>query len=186
MERESYDWDYTNKRRSNKLGFFLTERAIPAILLRCLLLRAKIDSNPAPNAGQLNFLQLNCNSIKNKHEVIQQHSIDHNIHIAALQESKLSKSFKTPVFRDYAIYRKDRGNGRGGGLIKTHPQQHSLQHNVTTRYSLNCTCVCVCWMMIEIKVTMNGTALILHNYTTLLHMLKCITGTFFCFCDVNE
>ncbi|ESO10381.1 hypothetical protein HELRODRAFT_183706 [Helobdella robusta] len=136
-------------------GFLSTGRTIPAILLRCLFLKAEIESNPtrcrtcynwhhlnncttninsyyycnkcprpstksgkstapidtsrrptstsaslnnnclrdktsttqATNAGQLNFLQLNCNGIKNKHEEIQQHLIDHNIPIAALQES---------------------------------------------------------------------------------------------------
>ncbi|ESO00247.1 hypothetical protein HELRODRAFT_176105 [Helobdella robusta] len=32
-------------------------------------------------------------------------------------ESKLIKGSKNPVFKEYAIYRKDRGIGRGGGLI---------------------------------------------------------------------
>ncbi|ESN91051.1 hypothetical protein HELRODRAFT_182281 [Helobdella robusta] len=62
-------------------GFLSTERAIPAILICCLLLRAGIEPNPAPH------------------------------------ESKLSKSSKMPIFRVHAIYRKDRGNSRRGGLI---------------------------------------------------------------------
>ncbi|ESN97898.1 hypothetical protein HELRODRAFT_193130 [Helobdella robusta] len=51
----------------------------------------KPSTSQAVNAGQLNFLQLNCNGIKNNLEEIQQHLINHNIHIAALQESKLTK-----------------------------------------------------------------------------------------------
>ncbi|ESN95440.1 hypothetical protein HELRODRAFT_179517 [Helobdella robusta] len=78
--------------------------------------RDKPSTTQPTNAGRLNFLQLNHNGSKNKHDKIQQYLIDHNIHIATLQESKLSKVSKMPVLIDYAIYRKDRGNGRRGGL----------------------------------------------------------------------
>ncbi|ESN96731.1 hypothetical protein HELRODRAFT_189348 [Helobdella robusta] len=59
--------------------------------------------------GQLTFLQWNSNGIKNKKDELQQHLETHKIHIAALQETKLTFRSKEPEFDGYSLYRKDRG-----------------------------------------------------------------------------
>ncbi|ESO07572.1 hypothetical protein HELRODRAFT_170118 [Helobdella robusta] len=134
--RTYYNWHHLNNCLTNINGhYYCNNCPHPSSNSRCLLASAGASQRPtstssfnssarnkpstsqAVSAGKLNFLQLNCNGIKNKQEEIQQHLINHNIHIAALQESKLTKGSKNPVFREYAIYRKDRGIGRGGGLI---------------------------------------------------------------------
>ncbi|ESN91258.1 hypothetical protein HELRODRAFT_182117 [Helobdella robusta] len=70
----------------------------------------------AHSPGQLTFLQWNCNGTKNKKDKLQQHLETHKIHIAALQETKLTSRSKEPEFDGYSLYRKDRGLGQGGGL----------------------------------------------------------------------
>ncbi|ESO07468.1 hypothetical protein HELRODRAFT_169994 [Helobdella robusta] len=47
---------------------------------------------------------------------------------SAIQESKLTTNSKEPVFKDYALYRKDRGTGRGGGLIML--IHHSIPYTI--------------------------------------------------------
>ncbi|ESO12174.1 hypothetical protein HELRODRAFT_158637 [Helobdella robusta] len=152
-------------------GFSSTERAIPAVLLRCLLLRAGIEANPGPpkiwicpgchqrinktqysarcrtcyNWHHLNNCLTNINghyycnncplsspvlklkrhvgvcwrlTAANFNIIIQQLSPQQTINITCtFQESKLTKGSKNPVFKEYAIYRKNRRIGRGGGLI---------------------------------------------------------------------
>ena len=74
---------------------------------------------PTTNIQQadINILQLNLNGIGNKLEELKNFLKKHNIHIAALQETKLTTNSKEPEIEDYTLIRKDRGNNiRGGGL----------------------------------------------------------------------
>ncbi|ESN91431.1 hypothetical protein HELRODRAFT_165465 [Helobdella robusta] len=86
------------------------------------IIRNKTSATPNINPishsdSKLNILQFNCNGLKNKSAEIAHHLSIHNISIAALPETKLSTRSAVPVFKNYAIYRKDRKSGRGGGLM---------------------------------------------------------------------
>ncbi|ESO02814.1 hypothetical protein HELRODRAFT_174237 [Helobdella robusta] len=86
----------------------------------CNKTSATPNINPISHSdSKLNILQFNCNDLKNKNKSaeIAHHLSIHNISIAALQETKLSTRSAVPVFKNYAIYRKDRKSGRGGGLM---------------------------------------------------------------------
>ena len=74
------------------------------------------------NSNSLHMLQININGIRNKsHELL--HTLQtQDIHIALIQETKLSPSAKTPLFPGYTAVRLDRLASQGSGimpLIKT-------------------------------------------------------------------
>ena len=76
-------------------------------------------TQPSPNSNptHLSILQLNTNGILNKTQEINQFIQTNHPDIVTLQETKLTKSNKTPNFPGYATIRTDRQNKAGGGLI---------------------------------------------------------------------
>ena len=74
--------------------------------------------NPARNFdnSNLNILQLNINGIGNKLEELKLFLNKNDIHIAAIQETKLTEKSKAPEIKNYTMLRKDRGTNKGGGL----------------------------------------------------------------------
>ena len=72
--------------------------------------------NP-PNQIQGHFLQFNTNGIQNSTAQILDLLTKHNILVACIQETKLTLGTPTPKFGRYAVERKDRATGGGGGLI---------------------------------------------------------------------
>ena len=71
------------------------------------------------------FLQFNTNGILNSHQQLTQLLKDQNILIACIQETKLTDTSSLPPFPNYAVLRKDRSQGRGGGLITL------IHHSIT-------------------------------------------------------
>ena len=63
------------------------------------------------------FLQVNINGILNSHQQLLHFLRDKNILIACVQETKLTATSALPAFPNYAVIRRDRLRGRGGGLI---------------------------------------------------------------------
>ena len=98
-----------------------------------------------PNYNRtLKILQLNINGINNKLAELQQFLNEENIDIAAIQETRLHPSNKTPEIKGYSCTRKDRpisasSNVRinGGGLI-TYVKE-DICHSNTETYKLRNT-----------------------------------------------
>ena len=65
----------------------------------------------------LNILQLNIDGVTNKTHELKHTLTQHNVHIALIQETKLSPRHYTPKFPGYTTLRHDRTRGGGGGLI---------------------------------------------------------------------
>ena len=65
----------------------------------------------------LNILQLNIDGITNKLHELKHTLTQHNIHIALIQETKLTTRSYTPKLPGYTTLRHDRTRGGGGGLI---------------------------------------------------------------------
>ena len=102
-----------------------------------LLLSGDIEANPGPGSAQhsLNCLLVNARSIKNK--VQQLHAILHlnDIDLVAITETWLNASVESAEIFDssYQVYRKDRLDRRGGGILiafKNHLK-------VSSRYDLS-------------------------------------------------
>ena len=70
-----------------------------------------------PNKKLLTLLQLNINSITNKHEKLKLLVTELQPDIITIQETKLKKHNKTPQIPTYSAIRTDRANGKGGGLL---------------------------------------------------------------------
>ena len=70
-----------------------------------------------PNQKLLTLLQLNINSITNKHEELKPLVTELQPDIITIQETKLKKHNKTPQIPTYSAIRTDRANGKGGGLL---------------------------------------------------------------------
>ena len=75
----------------------------------------KCPSNYTPSDHSLNILQLNINGLQKKTTELSLFLKEHNIHIAALQETKMDPARKLPTIPNYTIIRADRTN-HGGGL----------------------------------------------------------------------
>ena len=71
---------------------------------------------PDSNNTNLNLLQINLNGIKGKISELLHLMSTNNIHIAAIQETKLTEKSNINVTQDYKLIRKDRGRNKGGGL----------------------------------------------------------------------
>ena len=71
----------------------------------------------AANQIQGHFLQFNTNGIQNSSEQIYDLITKHNILVACIQETKLIPGAPVPNFGRYAVERRDRPSGGGGGLI---------------------------------------------------------------------
>ena len=78
-----------------------------------------------PNQKLLTLLQLNINSITNKHEEFKLLVTELQPDIITIQETKLKKHNKTPQIPTYSAIRTDRANGKGGGLLTY------IKHNIT-------------------------------------------------------
>ena len=78
-----------------------------------------------PNKKLLALLQLNINSITNKHEELKLLVTELQPDIITIQETKLKKHNKTPQIPTYSAIRTDRANGKGGGLLTY------IKHNIT-------------------------------------------------------
>ena len=78
-----------------------------------------------PNQKLLALLQLNINSITNKHEELKLLVTELQPDIITIQETKLKKHNKTPQIPTYSAIRTDRANGKGGGLLTY------IKHNIT-------------------------------------------------------
>ena len=77
------------------------------------------------NKKLLTLLQLNINSITNKHEELKLLVTELQPDIITIQETKLKKHNKTPQIPTYSAIRTDRANGKGGGLLTY------IKHNIT-------------------------------------------------------
>ena len=77
------------------------------------------------NKKLLALLQLNINSITNKHEELKLLVTELQPDIITIQETKLKKHNKTPQIPTYSAIRTDRANGKGGGLLTY------IKHNIT-------------------------------------------------------
>ena len=66
-----------------------------------------------PNQKLLSLLQLNINSITNKHEELKLLVTELQPDIITIQETKLKKHNKTPEIPTYSAIRTDRANGKG-------------------------------------------------------------------------
>ena len=78
-----------------------------------------------PNKKLLTLLQLNINSITNKHEELKLLVTELQPDIITIQETKLKKHKKTPQIPTFSAIRTDRANGKGGGLLTY------IKHNIT-------------------------------------------------------
>ena len=130
--------------------FWASRPLEPAEWLALLILKAgDVESNPGPqnrklppsalttqtthshattshhNKKLLTLLQLNINSITNKHEELKLLVTELQPDIITIQETKLKKHNKTPQIPTYSAIRTDRANGKGGGLLTY------IKHNIT-------------------------------------------------------
>ena len=98
-------------------------------------------SQPSPNnrtntrTHNINILQLNKDSIRNKIEQLTHFMHTNNIHIALLQETKLRQTHKTPAIKHYTPLRRDKRQGEGGGLITL--IHHTIRYTDTTDITQN-------------------------------------------------
>ena len=60
---------------------------------------------------------MNVNGIQNSAAELLDFMIAHSVKVACIQETKLSARSRTPSFPDYAVIRRDRPTGGGGGLM---------------------------------------------------------------------
>ena len=121
--------------------FWASQPLEPAEWLALLILKAgDVESNPGPknrklppsalttqttthshattshpNQKLLALLQLNINSITNKHEELKLLVTELQLDIITIQGTKLKKHNKTPQIPTYSAIRTDRANGKGGG-----------------------------------------------------------------------
>ena len=82
-------------------------------------------TTPHHNKKLLTLLQLNINSITNKHEELMLLVTELQPDIITIQETKLKKHNKTPQILTYSAIRTDRANGKGRGLLTY------IKHNIT-------------------------------------------------------
>jgi hypothetical protein len=91
----------------------------PRSLILILLLISGLHPNPGPplTSEPFHFVQLNVNGIQNSRAELLDFLSERDIKVACLQETKLSPRSKPPSFPGYAVVRKDRPVGGGGGLM---------------------------------------------------------------------
>ena len=94
--------------------------------------------NMSPNIHRthnINILQHNIDGLKSGHAQLKQYMHQNNIHIAIIQETKLTSKHTTPTISEYTPIRQDRQTGGGGGLItyihKTISYIDTTQHTKT-------------------------------------------------------
>jgi exonuclease III len=74
-----------------------------------------------PNAGPMpyphyTFIQFKCNGIQNTRSELQEFLNNHQVKVAAIQETKLTAKYKKNNFQGYTLVRRDRPVGGGGRL----------------------------------------------------------------------
>jgi hypothetical protein len=103
------------------------------------------------------ILQLNCNGLKNSVAEMDNFLRTNRISIAVLQETFLSSASVCPIFADYTLLRKDRPQGRGGGLaflVHHSVQFSSIDVSFIPSDSTKCQ---------AIRATINGSDLSIFN-----------------------
>ena len=94
------------------------QQSVPTLQQPNPLQQQPVPQSSSPDDPEdLNILQININGLYGKLTELLDLLNDKNIHICAIQESKLtskSKAMKTP---HYTMVRKDRGKNKGGGLV---------------------------------------------------------------------
>ena len=78
----------------------------------------------------IDILQLNIDSIRNKIEQLTHFMHTNNIHITLLQETKVRQTHNTPAIKHYTPLRRDRRQGEGGRLITF--IHHTIRYTDTT------------------------------------------------------
>ena len=82
---------------------------------------------PKPTHGHINIMQWNINGLSGKSSELNDFMIKNDIHVAALQETKLSASSKLPALPGFAIVRQDRSRHGGGLAFFIH---HSIKYSI--------------------------------------------------------
>ena len=120
--------------------FLSVSQTLSRQLILLLLFISGLHPNPGPTFPRtehnFNFLQININGIQNSMAELSDFLTVHSIKIACIQETKLSARSKTPTFPGFALLRKDRPAGRGGGLITLIHESVSFQNKDTSQFSL--------------------------------------------------
>lgn len=120
---------------------------------------------PSPSPSQqsetptLNLLQFNINGLRNKIDELL-HFLDKNkIHVAILQETKLTANSKTPATPGYSIIRQDREKNKGGGLAFLISNKLSIKtiNNIKVPHGDTYT------EILSIAITCANKDLIIHN-----------------------
>jgi hypothetical protein len=130
-------------------------------LILLLLLISGVHPNPRPAQSTSSplpmILQFNCNGLKNSVAEINDFLISKRISVAALQETFLSTSSANPSFSDFALIRKDRPQGRGGGLAFLIHHSVAYSH-VDTSFIQDAHTECQ-----AVRVNLNGSDLVVFN-----------------------
>ena len=99
-----------------------------ALLLQTLLLIGDIHPHkgPTPPLPSYSVVSWNRNGLRNSAVELSDFLARHRVKVVCLQETKLSANASTPKFPDYAVIRRDRPTGGGGGLVTL--VHHSLNY----------------------------------------------------------
>ena len=106
-------------------------------LILLLLLIGGIHPHPGPptsarqtpaSSPPISLLSWNCNGLRSSVAELVDFLDKRQVKVACLQETKLTAAARTPSFRNYAVLRRDRPNGGGGGLITLIHQSISFSH----------------------------------------------------------
>ena len=97
------------------------------LLILLLLIISGIHPNPGPTPAShqpsnpslppVGIVSWNCNGLKNSCAELSDFLSSRQVKIPGIQETKSSTRAKTPSFPNYAVIRRDRPTGGGGGLI---------------------------------------------------------------------
>ena len=91
---------------------------LPRLLLIILLFIGNIHPHPGPPpAASKSIITWNCNGLRNSVHELSQYLDANGVKVACIQETKLTGGAPDPNFPNYAIVRRDRPTGGGGGLV---------------------------------------------------------------------
>ena len=74
-------------------------------------------TQPARGWTAADILQWNANGVGNKQTELSIFLGEHNVKVAAIQESKITAKSRSPNIQNYTLVRQDRRQGPGGGLL---------------------------------------------------------------------
>ena len=108
------DWSalYTCRKCKTAQAVPLMNVPLPNLFART----STAQDGSSTSCTKLRVLQFNCNGLSGKCDELIDWLLDKKIHVAALQETKLTGSSKPPKTADYTLVRRDRGHNSGGGL----------------------------------------------------------------------